>query len=156
MHPSALPPLPPPLAAAAAAASPCGIFWRPTPHAFFLHPTERRHCCSIVGEKEEAEKRKAKLERKQQKVAAATAAGVPAPKKLIKKQRKGIRIKRHVVVRVSCPCMLLQNLWKALRPSSAAHHPPAHPLTRLLASRRHPPAHASRASRSRTPRASGR
>lgn len=52
-------------------------------------------------EKEEAEKRKAKQEHKATRLAAAERMGVQAPKRLKKKAKKGVRIKKHVVVRVS-------------------------------------------------------
>lgn len=57
--------------------------------------------CRVAEEKEEAEKRKAKQEHKATRLAAADRMGVQAPKRLKKKAKKGVRIKKHVVVRVS-------------------------------------------------------
>lgn len=57
------------------------------------------HAARLAKEKEEAEKRKAKQEHKAARLAAADRMGVQAPKRLKKKAKKGVRIKKHVVVR---------------------------------------------------------
>ncbi|KAL4444659.1 hypothetical protein ABPG77_002476 [Micractinium sp. CCAP 211/92] len=57
------------------------------------------HAARLAKEKEEAEKRKAKQEHKATRLAAAERVGVQAPKRLKKKAKKGVRIKKHVVVR---------------------------------------------------------
>ncbi len=62
---------------------------------------DRSLCPRHAEEKEEAEKRKAKQEHKATRLAAAERMGVQAPKRLKKKAKKGVRIKKHVVVRVS-------------------------------------------------------
>lgn len=51
-------------------------------------------------EKEVAEKRKVKLDKKKERIADAAVKGVAAPKRLKRKATKGVRIKKHVVVRV--------------------------------------------------------
>lgn len=72
---------------------------------FSAHPAE---------EKEEAEKRKAKQEHKAARLAAADRMGVQAPKRLKKKAKKGVRIKKHVVVRVSLDAQHGQGLALAV------------------------------------------
>lgn len=54
----------------------------------------------LPGEKEEAAKREAKLQTKQARLREAAAMGVAAPKKLKRKAKKGVRVRKHVVVRV--------------------------------------------------------
>lgn len=56
-------------------------------------------CCA--GEKEEAAKRAAKQARKQERISEAAVKGVAVPKRLKRKQKKGVRIRKNLVVRVS-------------------------------------------------------
>lgn len=57
------------------------------------------HAARLEKEKEDADKRKAKSEYKKDRLAAADRMGVAAPKRLKRKAKKGVRIKKHVVVR---------------------------------------------------------
>ena len=58
------------------------------------------HPLPAAEEKAEADERQAKLAQKQQKLAALAVKGVAAPKRLKRKAKKGVRIKKHVVIRV--------------------------------------------------------
>ncbi|PRW45646.1 OTU domain-containing protein isoform X1 [Chlorella sorokiniana] len=60
---------------------------------------QRMHAARLEKEKEDAAKRDAKLAKKQQRLKAAESMGVAAPKRLKRKQKKGVRIKKHVVIR---------------------------------------------------------
>ncbi|PSC68966.1 OTU domain-containing protein isoform X1 [Micractinium conductrix] len=57
------------------------------------------HAARLAREKEDAENRAAKAAHKAQRLAAAEQIGVAAPKRLKRKAKKGVRIKKHVVVR---------------------------------------------------------
>ena len=59
-----------------------------------------QHAARVAKEKEEAEKRAAKLAHKAARLAAAEKTGVAAPKRLKRKAKKGVRLRKHVVVRV--------------------------------------------------------
>lgn len=58
-------------------------------------------CPGSTEEQEEAAKRAAKQARKQARVAEAAVKGVAVPKRLKRKQKKGVRIRKNLVVRVS-------------------------------------------------------
>jgi hypothetical protein len=105
---------------AAAAASGAAAAFRP--HALLSHtpPSLASHTPVAAAnprlrpaaeEKAEADERQAKLAQKQQKLAALAVKGVAAPKRLKRKATKGVRIKKHVVIRVGGPavhCSALQ------------------------------------------------
>lgn len=80
--------------AAATRSSPAALLSHP-------HPHPPPPLCTAPEEKEEAAKRAAKLEKKQARLKEAAAMGVAAPKRLKHKAKKGVRIRKHVVVRVS-------------------------------------------------------
>lgn len=88
-------PWPPANATAASASLPL-----PTaPHS--TTPTATlQHSARLAKEKEDAANREAKLAHKKERLAAAEKMGVAAPKRLKRKAKKGMRLRKHVVVRV--------------------------------------------------------